>query len=373
LRNDFIVPTEPPEPPEPPVPPEPPLPPDPPEPPLPPGEYPIIGPEVATYGAVQPAAQQLGLLTLGTMDQRVGDSALMASTEPVATDHGPSAWGRLFASNIDDTYRAFAAPHTTGNLSGFQTGADIWQGETIPGHNDRFGGYVAYANADLNVSGLVTNEAATGYTMQHTGSLTLHAASAGVYWTHYGPGGWYLDGVMQATTYTGNATTQYARLDTGGVGFMGSLEFGYPFSLPQLGSSFVLEPQTQAVWQETRFGPRNDGEGEVNLGNDVSTSGRLGLRGKWLVTTENGAQWAPYVAADLWRDWGGRATTVYDDSTAAPLLAQASRLELAGGVTARLAAGLSIYGSAGYQFGVGDTTNARRGGIDADVGVRYTW
>jgi autotransporter-associated beta strand protein len=82
LRNDFIVPPEPPEPPEPPQPPEPPLPPDPPPEPLPPGVYPIIGPEVATYGVVQPIARELGLLTLGTMDQRIGDSALMASSTP---------------------------------------------------------------------------------------------------------------------------------------------------------------------------------------------------------------------------------------------------------------------------------------------------
>jgi hypothetical protein len=39
-----------------------------------PGTYPIIGPELATYGVVQPLARQLGLAILGTLDDRVGDT-----------------------------------------------------------------------------------------------------------------------------------------------------------------------------------------------------------------------------------------------------------------------------------------------------------
>src|SRR5580693_2918198 len=66
LRSDFVVPpvippvVPPVTPPV--VPPETTLPPDPPPEPLPPGGvFPIIGPELATYGVVQPLARQLGL------------------------------------------------------------------------------------------------------------------------------------------------------------------------------------------------------------------------------------------------------------------------------------------------------------------------
>ncbi|GFZ94529.1 hypothetical protein GCM10011408_13080 [Dyella caseinilytica] len=376
LRNEFTVPPEPPEPPEPPVPPEPPLPPDPPPEPLPPGVYPIIGPEVATYGVVQPVARELGMLTLGTMDQRIGDSALMASSS-AGTDQGPSAWGRLFATNIDNSYRAFAAPQANGNLYGFQTGVDVWQGETFAGHVDRFGGYVSYGQADISVRGLVTNEEATNYAMQHTGDLTLRATSAGAYWTHDGPGGWYLDGVVQASTYNGAATTENTRLNTNGVGFMGSLEFGYPFSLPQLGSSFVLEPQVQAIWQHTAFSPNDDGLGEVNLGSTNGSTGRVGVRGKWQLTSANGQLWEPYAALNVWRDWGGRSTTVFGDSagdaSTAPLVPQASRAELDGGVTAKLLTRLSVYGSMGYEHELGTSANAKREGFNANVGLRYLW
>ena len=51
------------------------------------------------------------------------------------------------------------------------------------------------------------------------------------------------------THYDGSASTEFAKLDTTGTGFVGSLEGGYPISLPALGSGFVLEPQAQIVWQ----------------------------------------------------------------------------------------------------------------------------
>ena len=71
LRSSFIVPPGPGPGPEPPIPP---FPPTPPPDPLPPGVFPIIGPELATYGVVQPLARQLGLSILGTLDDRLGDT-----------------------------------------------------------------------------------------------------------------------------------------------------------------------------------------------------------------------------------------------------------------------------------------------------------
>ncbi len=178
---------------------------------------------------------------------------------------------------------------------------------------------------------------------------------------------------MQASTYNGSASTQDARLDTKGVGFMGSLEFGYPFALPQLGASFALEPQVQAIWQHTAFSENNDGLGDVALGSTNGVTGRVGLRGKWQLAAQNGQLWEPYVAVNFWRDWGGRSATVFGDAVgntnAVPLVPQASRAELAGGVTAKLLARLSVYGSLGYEHEVGDTTNAQREGFNADVGA----
>jgi hypothetical protein len=49
--------------------------------------------------------------------------------------------------------------------------------------------------------------------------------------------------------------------------------------------------------------------------------------------------WQPYVQANVWRDWGAEATTMFGTDPV-PLSEQATRLEFAGGVTAKL----------GYQF-----------------------
>ncbi len=70
---------------------------------------------------------------------------------------------------------------------GLQVGLDLWRGSLIEGHRDTAGVYFAYGNSQLNVDGLVTNPAATGYLMGRTGSLDLDAYSGGLYWTHYGP------------------------------------------------------------------------------------------------------------------------------------------------------------------------------------------
>ena len=195
---------------------------------------------------------------------------MKAPTDCLNAGWGPSVWGRVLGQQIDNHYRAFADPRASGQLLGFQSGIDIWRGEWLPGHRDAAGIYVGYANANVDVSGLVTNEAATGYVLRHTGGLNLDAWSGAAYWTHYGPGDWYLDAVAQATQYQGSASTQFARLDTSGFGFLTSLETGYPVQLPMFGPGFVLEPQAQIVWQRVSFDDANDGLGTVALG---TTSG----------------------------------------------------------------------------------------------------
>jgi Autotransporter beta-domain len=63
--------------------------------------------------------------------------------------------------------------------------------------------------------------------------------------------------------------------------------------------------------------------------------GRLGLRGQWTIPGPNGQVWQPYVRANVWRDWSAEATTTFGIDPV-PLLEQATRLEFAGGVTAKL-------------------------------------
>jgi len=393
LRSTFIVPPQPPstqpitvtQPPstqpitvEPLRPPEPPelvsppsvLPAAPPPAVLPPGTYPIIGPELATYGAVQPVARELGLASLGTLNQRIGDTMTLAGTAADANGWGRSDWGRFFGQQIEDHYEAFADPRASGWIGGFQGGVDLWRGHLLGGR-DAAGVYLAYGNAAVGVDGLVTNPSATGYVLTHTGSLNLFAYSGGAYWTHYDPSGWYLDAVMQQTVYQGRATTQFAQLPTNGYGFISSLESGYPIPLP-LGPNFVLEPQAQIIWQQVSFDDANDGLGLVGLGSTAGPIGRIGLRGQWTIDDRHGVRWQPYVGVNYWKSWAANATT---DFGIDPVLLtdDLSRTEVLAGLTAKLDNRLSLYAEGSYQFIMDQPSDGIHGALKGDIGLRYTW
>jgi outer membrane autotransporter protein len=366
------------------------LPPDPPLGPLPPGIYPIIGPEIATYGVVQPIARQMGMATLGTLHERAGDTlegscgnAAAANVAPAAkapaaatpdSNCKPGLWGRVFGASINNSYQAFADPRAAGQIAGIQTGFDFFRGSPIAGHSDTAGVYLAYTNGHVNVDGLVTNPAATGYEITRTGTVGMNAYSIGAYWTHYGPTGWYIDAVMQGTGYDGSATTQFANLPITGSGVVTSLEAGYPIPLSWFGPRFVLEPQGQIIWQQVTFNDANDNLGPVGLGTTSGVTGRLGLRGQWTVTGANGMVWQPYVRANVWRDWGAEANTTFGIDQV-PLIEQATRIEFGGGVTAKLGTSLSVFAQGGYQFATSEsgTFGFRRDSVKGDIGVRYTW
>lgn len=372
LRNTFVVPPPPPIlPPKPEIP-GPVVPLDPPPEPLPPGTYPIIGPELATYGAVQPVARLMGFSMLGTMHERVGDSVQMEPAQDDTSQY-PPVWGRILASSIKGHYRAFADPQSDGRLAGFQTGADLWRAASAPGHHDRAGIYVGYANANVDVNGLVTNVDATAFAQQRTGTVKLDAWSGGAYWTHFGPSDWYVDTVLQVTSYSGQAKTAFSKLSLPGTGVVASIEAGYPFALPQFGPGFALEPQVQGLWQLVSMRQRHDGEGEVDPGSTSGASGRIGIRGKWLVTTTDGQVWAPYVVANLWRDWGAHSTVVYSGAAEVPLHDEGSRMELGGGVTVKLKNDLSFYTSLGYHFSLSDSYRGRREALSGRIGLRKLW
>ena len=348
---------------------------------------------------VQPLARQLGLSILATLDDRVGDTyqpdrcAVAPAPETSSVDlptrkslptkkaaavapcplFAPSVWGRFFGQTLDNHYGAFADPRASGNLGGFQGGIDLLRGSLIVGQYERMGLYGAYGDVSADVNGLVTNPAATAYVNTHTGSVNINAWSGGAYWTHVGPGGWYLDTVLQGTSYSGSASTQFARLNTDGWGFIASLEGGVPFAFPQLGPGFVLEPQGQILWQKVSFRHDYDGLGDVALGDTTGPSGRIGLRGKWTIVTGGGQVWQPYLRANLWRDWGAEANTVYSGTDIVPLLSQATMLEFGGGLTGRLNANVSVFANVDYEFAVGAAENEKRNGVRGAFGARYTW
>ena len=369
----------------------------PPHPPTPgPGTFPIIGPEIATFGMVQPMAMQAIRATLGTpANDRLG--YLFLSDQPCEPDGEanapaytkapvytkaptcgidgwrPAVWGRVFGAQIDDHYQAFADSRVDGQVTGFQGGFDLLRSDSlIAGHKDYAGLFVGYGNANMDVSGLVTNAAATAYVLQHTGHINLNAWSGGAYWTHYGLTGWYVDLTLQGTSFGGTASTEFAQLNTSGTGFISSLEGGYPIALPQLGPGFVLEPQAQVLWQWVSFDPSNDGLGPVALGTTSTTTARLGLMGRWSIVTDGGQLWQPYVRANYWNDFGGNDTTVFGGDIV-PVITHAQYMDVDAGFATKINAHLAAFAEAGYRFAVSNEGGGQRNGVKGTAGLRYQW
>lgn len=320
-------------------------------------------------GVVHPMARQMGLALLGTLHERVGDTA--GDPGPGGAGAG-SSWGRFIADQIDNQYRAFVEPRDTGKILGGQSGVDLFRDSTDSGERDAAGVYFATGRADAQEQGLVTNADATGYDLANTGFVSLDAYAGGAYWTHYGARNWYVDAVLQGSFYQGDARTQYADLPLRGSGVVTSLEGGYPLALA-LGPGFVLEPQLQAIWQRVSFKDGNDGLGPVDLGESAGVTGRVGVRGRWSIDSEAGRTWLPYWRLNLWHDWGGASTPRFGDDRVPLLLEEATRVEVALGFTVQFEPKVSLYAQAGYQMAVGGTDGGRRQGAAATVGVRYYW
>jgi outer membrane autotransporter protein len=330
---------------------------------------------------------------LGTHDERMGDLSLLGrscrsageaagatrlSNRIARADCGtdgwrPAVWGRLFGQQINNRYQAYADPRASGQIVGFQAGFDVLRSDSMmPGHKDYGGLFVGYGNAKVDVTGVVTNAAATAHLLRHTGHLDLKATSGGAYWTHYGRQGGYLDLVLQGTSYGGTTSTDFAHFETSGSGFISSLEGGYPIAVPQFGSGFVLEPQAQVLWQWAGFGARNDGLGPVALGTTSEGAARVGVKAKWGVMTDGGRVWQLYVRSNFWSNFGGSAATRFGIDSV-PLISQAQYMDFDAGFTAKINADLSAFTNVGYQFAVGDSGGGRRDGVKGTAGLRYQW
>ena len=190
--------------------------------------------EVPTYAVVPPVAHHLAVSTLGTFHERRGEQALL-------NDAGwlPTVWGRVFGQDVEMEWDGTVAPSFDGNLFGFQAGADLFGWESDSDHHDRVGLFVGHARMDGDVKGQ-----ALGWNDLQVGDTDVNGTSLGGYWTHVGPNGWYLDGILMGTWFGGDATSNAGEsIDIDGTGVTASLEGGYPIALTP---DWTLEPQAPA-------------------------------------------------------------------------------------------------------------------------------
>jgi outer membrane autotransporter protein len=327
---------------------------------------PLFRPEVPLYAPIGGIGRQMGLATLatlGTLQERVGEEENIRGLTG-RSPYANGAWARGFGERSRSRWDGDSQSRATGDLFGFQAGFDILRTQPYAGgHRDHAGVYVAYANYDApSVTGF-----ALGQSNIRVGRLGIEGPSAGAYWTHFGPSGWYLDAVFQANWFDVKATSDFGTgLSTNGNGYAVSLEAGYPI---RFAPGWQVEPQAQIVYQSTSIDSTRDAFSRVSWDADDAWTGRLGARVQYTAQTPE-ALWQPYAKVNLWHTFSGTDRVSFGSTPIANRFGNTA-LEVGAGVTARVTQNLSFYGSADYRWAIdGDS---RGTAVQGTIGLRLNW
>lgn len=211
------------------------------------------------------------------------------------------------------------------------------------------------------------NGFALGFSNYAAGHLAIDAWSAGGYWTHVGPGGWYTDTVLMGSALTIDPqSNEGIGASTHGHAAAASFEGGLPIALH---GGLVVEPQMQLIWQRVLADDLNDGVSNVSFNTQSGWIGRLGVRVADRIGNAE-SFWMPYLRFNLWRYFGGTDTTTFDGTTGVPSSIAATAAEFALGVAARFAGRGSVYASVGYMTNI---NGVRRDIVTGTAGVRWRW
>ncbi len=312
--------------------------------------------EVPTYSVLPPVAYELGLANLGTFHERRGEQALLQGV-----DFLPVVWGRVFGQDNETKWSGTVSPTFDGHLLGFQAGADLFGWESASGHRDRAGLFVAHSSMDGDIRGQ-----ALGWNDLAVGKLNLDGTSLGAYWTHIGPTGWYLDGIVMGTWFSGDATSdRNVGVDIDGSGVAVSLEGGYPIALT---GTWTIEPQAQIIWQHLSFDDQQDRFSTVSFDPGSGATGRLGVRLQGEMPFGD-MKLQPYLKANLWHDFKSTDTVTFG-SDEISTERKGTALELGGGVVAKLTDTVSVFATADYTTNLGGEKTRV---FEGNIGVSVKW
>ncbi len=335
-------------------PPDPPIPPDPPSP-----DY---REETSIYATLPGQALAYGRNLVGTLHERMGDSAT-GLAPGIADGRG---WTRAFGFAGDENGRggtkATDNPDYDYALFGFEAGGDVYRAVSEGGTRQAAGlsGAVGGMGGTVDTRGGI-----------HAGDTRFAVFSGGGYWTSLGAAGWYVDARALASFYDMQSDSlQSVRLDTVGLGLGGSLEAGYPLAL---GAGLVLEPQLQAIGQGLWLKSVDDGHAEVSFGDPVSLATRAGLRLAYTRPDNAGFGVTVWARGDIWHDWlegdGKAEFSSHDGPVSFESGTQDTWLALRLGASAMESERMQLHGSIGAERSL----DGEGFGIDARMGAVFRW
>jgi outer membrane autotransporter protein len=309
----------------------------------------------------------MALEILSTFHERSGEQFLVDGYGINGNGWLPATWARGYGTHLDQSWSGTVAPRFDGTKFGFQAGFDVLRFESIPGHRDYVGLFAGYSNAQGDVDGELI-----GLRAIKVGTLSLNAAHVGGYWTHIGPGEWYLDAVAMGSFYGANPdsiTSDTSHVN--GKGFTGSLEAGYPIPLPiPLRGSWHLEPQVQAIYQTFGFNSTTDSASSVSFNTNGTFVIRGGLRLMDTLQLESGALLQPYARLNVWHTARATDQIVLGADTIGVGQA-ASSIEFGGGVVAKLNQNFGVWAYVSTATSISSAQRLHT--LGGTVGVRYTF
>jgi len=324
---------------------------------------PVYRPEVPLYAPVPALARHLGLASLGTLHERIGEQ--LNNEQPIEPARfGNGAWLRLIGEHGENRWSGpldVRARHL--ELIGIQVGHDLHRDLREDGRRDHAGVYVAYTEARADIRG-----AAMGQQRLDVGRVKLDGPALGGYWTRFGPSGAYLDAVAQVNWFDVQADSDHgARLDTSGWALAASLEAGYPF---RIGERWQLEPQAQIVYQTVSVDADRDAYSKIAWAEDDAVTGRVGARLQYRRKAGD-KLWQPYLKVDLWHTFSGTDRTKFDQGMALSNRFGHSGAEAGAGITVRFSRRTSFYGHLDYQWSLGG--RERYTAVQGAAGLRFDW
>jgi outer membrane autotransporter protein len=309
-----------------------------------PNPYPDYRREVPVYLAQSEMANELGLATVDSFDARMegwrgsivpdsppanafacmapGDNpdagcrttdanSAAANDNEIEASRRSATWGRVFGAigqqtpghnwgmTADNDFLNGRGPRYSFGLGGLEAGMDIWRGERADGSSDRVGFYVGYVNASAQVSQVY----ADAYASNKAGTATIAGYSAGAYWTHFGPSGWYVDSVLQGSWFDQvRGQTALTGMGVTGQALTASLAGGYPLNF---GQAWTLEPQAQLIYQHAKLASGVDSYGDTSFGATDDARGRVGVKLSHAGLLDEGAaarRLTFSVRASVWHD-----------------------------------------------------------------------
>jgi len=323
--------------------------------------------ETSLYAAIPSMALLYGRNLLDTLHERMGE---VDNGRGRANPDGASVgWGRVIGANGVQHGDAFgvlggsaAGPRYAYTFLGLQAGIDVYRRDGPDGSRDQAGTYFAIGGDRGRVS----------HFDNKTGDSDFAAYSLGGYWTHFGPGGWYIDTILQGTFYdiSSSANRGLPTFKTVGQGTAASIEGGYPLKFA--GGCFI-EPQAQLVFQNIHINDTNDLAAQIRFADVNSLAGRIGARfGRTWAIDDSPRTITAWIRPNLWNEFQGNPTTSFSSATGfIPFHADLGGLwgEINAGISGEVTSATTLYANASYQSrfdGGGFAYNGK-------VGLRVNW